>query len=42
MAYFYLADAQVKLVDEKSKGKGKAVTLCKITVAKFDEAKPYV
>ena len=37
-----MAEAQVKLVEEKAKGQGRAVTLCKITVAKFDEAKPYV
>ena len=42
MAYQYMAEAQVKLVEEKAKGQGRAVTLCKITVAKFDEAKPYV
>jgi len=36
-----MADAQMKFVEEKSKGMGKAVTLCKVTVAKFEEAKPY-
>jgi hypothetical protein len=28
-------------VDEKAKGMGKALTLCKITVARFDESKPF-
>jgi hypothetical protein len=41
MAYFQLADGQIKLVEEKSKGMGKALTLCKITIARFDESKPF-
>ena len=36
-----MADAQIKFVDEKAKGMGKALTLCKITVARFDESKPF-
>jgi len=36
-----LAEAQLKFVEEKSKGIGKAVTLLKITVAKLEEAKPF-
>lgn len=41
MAYFQLADGQIKLVEEKAKGMGKALTLCKITIARFDESKPF-
>lgn len=35
-AWMYLATVQVKDYKEKSKGCGLAVTLCKITVAKFE------
>jgi hypothetical protein len=36
-----LAEAQVKLYEDKSKGCGRAVTLLKLTVQRFDEAKPF-
>jgi hypothetical protein len=42
MAYFQLAEAEYKEADKKAKGIGRAATYLKITVAKFDEAKPFV
>lgn len=42
MAYLQLAEGQVAFVDDKAKECGKCVTMLKMTVAKFDEAKPFV
>jgi hypothetical protein len=42
MAWMVLAENEYKVADEKAKGIGRAVTMLKISVAKFDEAKPFV
>lgn len=42
MAYFQLAEAEYKAAEKAAKGIGRAATYLKITVAKFDEAKPFV
>jgi hypothetical protein len=42
MAYLQLAEGQVAFVNDKAKECGKAVAMLRVTVAKFDEAKPFV
>lgn len=42
MAYLQLADGQIAFVEDKAKECGKAVAMLKVTVAKFDDAKPFV
>jgi hypothetical protein len=42
MGYSVLAQEEYKIVDEKAKGMGKAVSLYKKTVAEFDKAKPFM
>lgn len=42
LAYLQLAESQVAFTNDKAKECGKSVTMLKITVAKFDEAKPFV
>jgi len=42
MAYLQLAEAEYKAADKAAKGIGKAAAYLKVTVARFDEAKPFV
>lgn len=39
MAYNYLSESQLNQLKETNRGSGKAITLLKITVGKFNEAK---
>lgn len=41
MAYQYLSDAECAQVNENKRGWGKAITLLKITIGKFSEAKKF-
>lgn len=41
MAYQYLSDVACAQADETKRGFGKAITLLKITVGKFNEAKKF-
>lgn len=41
MSYNYLSEAQLNYVRENNRGQGKAITLLKITVGKFNEAKMF-
>lgn len=42
LAYMQLAEGQVAFTNEKAKECGKCVTMLKTTVAKFEEARPFV
>jgi hypothetical protein len=42
IAYFMLAEGQVAITNDKAKECGKSVSMLKIAVTKFDEAKPFV
>ena len=41
MSYNYLSESQLNYLKENNRGAGKAVTLLKITVGKFNEAKMF-
>jgi hypothetical protein len=42
LAWALLAEAQAEFVDKNSKECGKAVTICKVTMAKFEACRPFV